>query len=364
MRFSSSQVAGFQVFAVAGTNTVAFGISASAAARQGLLGFAIERRDSPKGRPHWLRGYKVFASTAANPGGEADFSTFDQPIQSLVWDDSDASPGHAYTYTFHPLRGTPAALDRSAAPVPIDVRTERLYGETHDVFFNSGVAASQAYARTFANLSPDDQPTPALRQAALDWLSRDLDDAILRFVAAAKPGEQLRGCFYEFTYLPILAAFADAIDRGVDVKLIVDSKANADSYPLTENNTAIGAVGLPDSAIVPRTARTSAIAHNKFMVLLTGKRHTPKAVWTGSTNLTDGGIHGQANVGHWVRDGATAQTYLDYWTLLAGDPGGKTGEPRSQVVSENAAYLGAVGTMTPVPAASAIASGEIGRAHV
>ena len=43
MRFKSRKSGGFQVFAVSGTNTVSFAIDASAAARKGLLGFAVER---------------------------------------------------------------------------------------------------------------------------------------------------------------------------------------------------------------------------------------------------------------------------------------------------------------------------------
>ena len=38
------------------------------------------------------------------------------------------------------------------------------------------------------------------------------------------------------------------------------------------------------------------------MVLLKGKQQKPAEVWTGSTNISDGGIHGQTNVGHWVRN--------------------------------------------------------------
>jgi phosphatidylserine/phosphatidylglycerophosphate/cardiolipin synthase-like enzyme len=357
MRYSSESVGGVQVFAVSGTNTVAFGVSANANARTGLLGFAIERKDTPKGKPHWLRGYKVFPSSADTPGPDSDFSTHDQPIQSLVWDDSTTRAGHHYTYTFHPLKGTPAQLDRTPPPVTIEVDTERLYGESHDVFFNRGVASSQAYAHEFNNLPPDKQPTEALKHAALDWLSRDLDEAILRFIDAAKPGDRIRGCFYEFTYLPILAAFVDAIDRGVDVRLVVDSKVNADKYPLDENNAAISTIGLPESAIIPRAARTSSIAHNKFMVLVTGKRATPKEVWTGSTNLTDGGIHGQANVGHWVRDKALAKTYLDYWTLLSTDPGGRAGDSPSEVRSRNAAFYAAVNALSPTPAPTGISTG-------
>ena len=41
---------------------------------------------------------------------------------------------------------------------------------------------------------------------------------------------------------------------------------------------------------------------------------------TGSTNYTKGGIFGQSNVGHVIRDKAIAQAYLDYWEALAEDP--------------------------------------------
>jgi hypothetical protein len=65
-------------------------------------------------------------------------STYLHPIQSLVWDDFTADPGHDYTYVFYPLAGTPKKLDRSRASVSIDIKTEPLSGETHDVFFNRG----------------------------------------------------------------------------------------------------------------------------------------------------------------------------------------------------------------------------------
>ena len=45
-----------------------------------------------------------------------------------------------------------------------------------------------------------------------------------------------------------------------------------------------------------------------------------------SSNVSDGGIHGQTNVGHWVRDAKTAQRYQAYWKLLSGDPGARARE--------------------------------------
>ncbi len=359
---------------MAGTNTVSFGISADDSARKGLLGFAVERVDPAKNERYYMHGFKVFPSVVPHPDANTDVSTFEHPIQSLVWDDFTAAPGHAYTYLFHPLAGVPKNLDRSRPPVSIDITTEPLYGETHDVFFNRGVASSQAYARTFNNLAPDKQPTPRMRQAALDWLSRDLDNAMIRFIRSARKGNAIRACFYEFTYLPVIAELRAAIERGVDVAIIVDSKVNEhtvnekqkdgsrkpvfyDSFPRVENFAAITHAGLNETAVIKREARKSTIAHNKFMVLLTGKSLTPNQVWTGSTNLTNGGIHGQANVGHWVRNPATAKVYLDYWTLLAGDPGGKVGDSTSVVRAKNEALYEAVATLTPTPQSDGISVG-------
>jgi phosphatidylserine/phosphatidylglycerophosphate/cardiolipin synthase-like enzyme len=366
MRSRSRLVGGFKVFAVAGTNTVSFGISASKPARKGLLGFAIERVDPASSERFYMRGFKVFPSLVPDVTVNLIVSTYEHPIQSFVWDDFTAEPGHLYTYVFHPLRGTPKNLDRTATPISIDVNTEPLYGQHHNVFFNRGVASSQAYAHWFRNLSPDAQRTPEERRQALNWLSRDLDDAMIRFIRSARKGEALRGAFYEFTYEPVIAELAAAIRRGVDVKLVIDFKVNAytskekqpdgsitsvvhPSAPRDANKTAIKQAKLPDAAIIRREARPSSLAHNKFMVLLTGRRRTPAAVWTGSTNLTLGGIHGQANVGHWVNDSTTAETFLRYWDLLNADSGGTADDSPSVVRQKNAAYVAAVDTLTPTP---------------
>jgi phosphatidylserine/phosphatidylglycerophosphate/cardiolipin synthase-like enzyme len=57
------------------------------------------------------------------------------------------------------------------------------------------------------------------------------------------------------------------------------------------------------------------IRHNKFIVLI--HRDVPVAVWTGSTNLSAGGIFGHSNVGHVIWDRDLAQSFLEYWERLA-----------------------------------------------
>jgi phosphatidylserine/phosphatidylglycerophosphate/cardiolipin synthase-like enzyme len=353
---------------------VSFGIHADESARTGLLGFGVERIDPSRDERYYVNGFKVFGSIIPQPDQNTYVSTYAHPVQSLVWDDFTAEPAHDYTYVFHPLAGTPKNLDRSRKTVSIDVRTEPLYGEAHDVFFNRGVASSQAYAREFGNLSPSDQPSLGKRRMALQWLSRDLDEAMIAFIKSARSGDAIRGCFYEFGYAPVLAELAAAVTRGVDVQLVVDCKVNQrtvnekqpdgtvkpvfyESSPRLKNLAAIADAGLPAAAVLRREARRSAIAHNKFMVLLTGNPPTPEQVWTGSTNLTDGGIHGQANVGHWIRDAATASRFVDYWELLAADPGGRHGDSQSVVRTRNGELYASVDSMTPTPAPDAIPRG-------
>jgi hypothetical protein len=90
---------------------------------------------------------------------------------------------------------------RSATPLTLTIRTEALYGERHDVFFNRGTASSQSYTEQYGN-TPIEDLDPDRQKQALGWLSRDLDDALLRFVDETQPGDTLLGCFYEFTHQP------------------------------------------------------------------------------------------------------------------------------------------------------------------
>jgi phosphatidylserine/phosphatidylglycerophosphate/cardiolipin synthase-like enzyme len=362
MRFKSKKLDGFQVFAVSGVNTISFGIAATDGAKEGLLGFAVERQDIAADEKYYMQGFKVFRSVIPQPTEKTRVSTYDHPVQSLVWDDFTAKPGHEYEYTFHPLRGKPKKLDRSARPITIKVETEQLYtnGE-HDIFFNRGVASSQAYAARFDNMKPEKLPE-GLRKQAYDWLARDLEKAILKFIERAGKGDALLCCFYEFRYQPVADALKGALDRGVDVRIIVDAKENAytddkgahhDSFPRTENERTIRDAKLPakksgKQVIIKRQAKPNNIQHNKFMVLVE-KKERPTEVWTGSTNISTGGMFGQTNVGHWVRNEDVAAKYKEYWELLITDPGAEAGDDRSTAIAKNAAYNKDVEALLEVP---------------
>ena len=360
MRFKSSISGGYRIFAVTGVNTISFAIDAAAANTKGLLGFAVERIDPTENERYFMSGFKVFKSVIREPDAKTTVSTFDHPIQSFVWDDFTAKPNRVYTYFFHPLKGSPRNLDRTASPIKIEVRTEALFdgNAVHQVFFNRGVASSQAYARRFGNKRPDEQPSAAKQKEALDWLSRKLDDAILKFISSAKSGDTLLGCFYEFRYEPVAVALKTAIDDGVNVSIIVDAKVNEftdkkgefhESFPREDNLRTIKAAGLPKGSVILREARKDAIAHNKFLVLLKGQQEEPREVWTGSTNISIGGIFGQTNAGHWVRDKEVAASFARYWNVLSKDPGGTKGDRAAEMRRKNRELRESVEAIDNVP---------------
>ncbi|MEY2927731.1 MAG: hypothetical protein RL367_2208, partial [Pseudomonadota bacterium] len=232
---------------------------------------------------------------------------------AFSWGDYTAKPGHKYSSTVVPKYGAPKNLrDGPAVTVAIETMDNDL-GE-HAIYFNRGVAGSQAYARKFGNVAPDDITDPAKQKQAFVWLSRGLEEAMLNYIAQANSADfALRASVYEFSYLPALKALGQASKNQADVKIIYDRRTTG---PFVESEKAIAAAGI-EALMIKRTVG-SAISHNKFIVLL--HKGKPVQVWTGSTNFTAAGIFGQSNVGHVIRNEAIAQSYLDYWTRLSTDP--------------------------------------------
>ena len=79
------------------------------------------------------------------------------------------------------------------------------------------------------------------------------------------------------------------------------------------------------SRVIQRKAPGISISHNKFLLLL--KRGKPVAIWTGSTNITAGGIFGQANEGHAVWNEDVAGASQRYWDQIQTNPAGRVFRP-------------------------------------
>ena len=328
---------GLSVLATAGTHTVLLGFDLESPT--GCLGFGIHRRDHTEREAYWLRGTKVFPSLVPQPTPGMDLSLGQHPVQGFQWGDYTAKPQHRYTYTVVAFGGRPGAL-RGLAEVRVDVRTEAEDDGRHGIWFNRGVAGSQAFVKRFGHYTPPvdaGEDHPAFR-----WLSRGLGEAFVRFVRRAEDSSWgLRGAFYEFTWRTGLDALAAAAARGADLSLVVhgrdrDAEGGVDRDQTAADNRAAAAAAGLDGAVTWRTgANKSALQHNKFLVLT--RRGEPVAVWTGSTNITQGAIFGHLNVGHVITDATVATRFLRYWDQLARDT--TTADLRVWTATENAVDL-------------------------
>jgi len=301
-----------KVHAVAGTYVVMFGFHLPECECDGLLGFSLHRTDHDEQEAFFLSAMKAFSET--DPGFPAGslYSTKDHPIQSFQWADYSAKPGHHYTYVISAVKGAPDALTIHSQ-VTIDVHTESPETGDHDIYFNRGLAASQAYVRRFGDKRPQEVPN----RKAYEWLSRGLNEALEDFCRSSVPGKHaLRIAAYEFNYEEFLTLIKEVLDNGVDVKFVYDARKD---NPRIRNRQSVTDAGLADPSIsFERTHPKSYISHNKFIVKLTDGE--PTSVWTGGTNFSEGGIYGHSNVAHVVEEPAIARQFNDYWELLATDP--------------------------------------------
>lgn len=286
--------------------------------RDDLLGFAIERSELAAGEVcerYFLRGIKRFKSKDEGLAPGTPVPTSEHPIQTFQWGDYTAKPATTYRYRVVPVYGQPKLLRLDdASSTTVEIRTEAEHepaGATtrHNIYFNRGAAGSQAYARKFQGKKPD-QHAPESEQ--MRWLSRGLFEALTDFIGrAAGPDARdyaLRAALYEFQYLPVGKAFAAAARKGADVAIRYEAQSYRDA-----NEEMIAAARIK-KLCQPQKSR-GGIRHNKFIVLIHKKK--PVAVWTGSTNISAGGIFGHSNVGHVVWDEQVATRYLGYWTDLA-----------------------------------------------
>jgi phospholipase D-like protein len=289
------------------------------AKKEGLLGFAIERSEVAEGKVierYFLRGIKRFQFKDEGAGPGTPMPTSEHPVQSFQWGDYTAKPKTTYRYKVVPVYGKPKLVeldDASATTIEIATEAEEGGAESdgkarHDVYFNRGAAGSQAYARKFPD-KPDEKK-PASEQMV--WLSRGLFEALTAFIARAAGDDasdyKLRAMLYEFRYLPIGQAFGAAKKAGADV----DVRYEAQTYK--HDNEAMITEAAIEEICQPQRSRAG-IRHNKFIVLI--HKDKPVAVWTGSTNISAGGIFGHSNVGHAIWDEEIAQRFLDFWDRLA-----------------------------------------------
>ena len=179
---------GRQVVAVSGKHSIVLAMKWPEAEFDGLLGFAIRRRD-PDRSMSWLKTVLRFEEEKVTKG--TLYESDQAPIQSMIWTDFGLSDdktqtgleaGSRFTYEVFAVRGTTASPqidDGQAVRVSISTEPEHDHGPNEpEVHFNRGLTSMQEYERLFGEgHQPEGDP------AAMAWLSRDLETVITDFVA-------------------------------------------------------------------------------------------------------------------------------------------------------------------------------------
>ena len=185
------------------------------AKKTGLLGFAIERSELKNGsvvERYYLRGIKRFKFKDEGLPPGTPMPTSEHPVQSFQWGDYTAKSATTYRFKVTPVYGKPKLLELDeASSTTVEVITEaEQVGDggndiSHNIYFNRGVAGSQAFARKFGDVELDENEPGS---DAMVWLSRGLFEALIKFIGLAKNKDyKLRAMLYEFHYLPIGLAF-------------------------------------------------------------------------------------------------------------------------------------------------------------
>jgi phosphatidylserine/phosphatidylglycerophosphate/cardiolipin synthase-like enzyme len=358
---------GLTLRVIAGSSNVLLAMDLEETKRQGCLGFTIERTDLDTGDRRWLPNMLRFdsdpldaadISQAAIPvvgdnaakqsgknkaggkskqaGPEQDapmVSTARAPLQKFRWGDYTLDPGKRYRYRVIPRYDSADVIiklgkeserrrefDSIPGGVSVEVKTEANRGSDVAVFFNRGAAASRAYNDRYGDNDPENIPD------ALWWLSRGLEEALIGFIGQAVDASfAIHAAIYEFQKPKLLEALTRAAGRGVDVKVayharqkLKQGKPDPADKTADRNKAAIDTAGITFAQ--PRDADPqNAIMHNKFVVLLkkgASGKPDPIAVWTGSTNWTDGAIYGQLNLGHSTSNTRVAEAYNNYFEML------------------------------------------------
>ena len=288
-----------------------------------LLGFAIQREEldgtGTVVERYMLRGIKRFQSKDEGLESGTPGPTDEHPIQSFQWGDYTVHPATRYRFRVIPVYGRPKLLrlaDDQAETV--EVKTEAEVGSIggtgvrHDILL-------QPWRCRFAGLRPTVQEHVHRRRQVHSRPGRhdDRTDAVVvarpvrgaSTVSRVSDGQLL---LLEGDALRVpLPAGSAAVQGGGRSGRRRRHPVPAQSYR-DENEAAIGAEGI-GRVCAPQASR-SGIRHNKFVVLLHDGH--PKAVWTGSTNLSLGGIFGHSNLGHAVWDDAIAERFDGYWNAL------------------------------------------------
>ncbi len=189
-----------------------------------------------------------------------------------------------------PVFGKPGELIYGDELILEKIKPEPLKDKKHEIYFNRGAATSRAYAVRFDNLKPNDNSlTEKEKQIRKDWLSRGLFEALCKFIKQAKgEGWGLRAALFELDQLDVMKTFQKQPLTKEPMFRWSTNPGKGTQARDNEKTLKDAGFNVNDQKITFARKNTSRIPHNKFIVLL--KDNQPMMVWTGSTNISEGGF--------------------------------------------------------------------------
>lgn len=294
-----------------------------------FLGFAIKRSPGfwssdgqSRAQESWLPNRLTFDGPV--PNGTPDAPTNTAPIQKFMWWDARIDPpdrNSTFTYTIHPVLGTPADL-KLGAGIAITVSLPDHTVEGIGTWFNRAVLSSQGFERKLKamGIKKNGVPTPEQALALREWLANDLEQV---FGTALQGASNAVSAIYHLTdklwAIPVLKAFVQ--DEQHRLAVVYDSHKLRKDDGTLEDTPNTGAIRELASATQFYPRDKTSIMHDKFIVTdAPGNLGIPQRLVAGSANFTTGGLTQQANLLHLFESPELAALYSRRAFELSSNP--------------------------------------------
>jgi phosphatidylserine/phosphatidylglycerophosphate/cardiolipin synthase-like enzyme len=311
------------------------------------LGFALTRR--PTGKKESIVETFVGPEDGPKlPPGTSKPSTI-WPIQKFMWADYLAEAGNSIQYQVVPMCGPDfdhlTAEKDLASRWSEPVRLDSVGDPPVEALFNRGVVSTQWVARELVknkgkSLKALVDPNLGETNSVRDFLGGALKTRLLALLETQeKAGGHIYASLFELSDPEVIPAFKKFGQKAHIILSDGTHKAPPDKKSKTPKKTktkkrspaaafdenAVGRGELQKAHIELHNRMVSGnhFCHHKFIVFMDIHQSTKaSAVWTGSTNLTYGGVCTQANNGVLIRDSDIATRFLDQWRELVKDTNG------------------------------------------
>ncbi|WP_426424175.1 phospholipase D-like domain-containing protein [Bradyrhizobium genosp. A] len=305
------------------------------------LGFALYRLPAGQTSPEIAETFVGPSTQTKVPAGTKRPST-EWPIQKFTWSDYLVGSQTEVKYQVVAMCGPGFSSmkpgQKSDWSNSVSLTTPA--GTAIQPYFNRGVVSTQWVARqletTKKSLKQLVDPADGQTNKVRDFLGGVLKQALLDLLdMQCKAGAHIYASLFELNdpeVLPAIERFGQrahiilsdgthkvpaAKGKGAQKKKAKVAKKRGSAATFDENADARATLRAAHCEVHDRMVTGEHFSHHKFIVFTNSLDTTkPAAVWTGSTNLTYGGVCTQANNGILIKDETIATRFFQQWKKL------------------------------------------------